>query len=232
MTKKIVVSWSGGIDSTALIANLANEGYEIYAYRLGGIYPLFFEGRELAAIRELMRIPVIKDHVKYFTQEDGRWLWYFSADRKEIPKRNHRILDRMTIWCDSYGVTNLGMGEYIGADSWVVTDHVDKGECDTRSLIAYLYSEYGLKYRLITLDNFGDARFKNNRITIGKKIIGNGMFKTTNCLNDFEIHCGKCYKCVERHVGMMKAFGYDETVYKNNPEASSYYPKYMKQMGE
>jgi hypothetical protein len=230
MTKKIVVSWSGGIDSTALIANLANEGYEIYAYRLGGIYPIFFEGRELNAIQSLMKVPIIKDHVKYFTRESGQWLWYFSADRKEIPKRNHRILDRMTIWADNCKTPNLGMGEYIGADSWVVTDHVDMGECDTRSLTAYLYSEYGLKYRLFTLDNFGDARFKNNRIDIGKKIIGKDMFKTTNCLNDFEIHCGECYKCVERHVGFLKSFGYDETVYKKNPELSHYYEKYLKQM--
>lgn len=231
MDKKIVVSWSGGIDSTALVANLANAGYEIHAYRLGGIYPLLFEGRELDAIRNLMKIPIIKEHVKFFNQEDGRWLWYFSGDRKEIPKRNHRILDRMVIWADVYGTQNIGMGEYIGADSWVVTDHVDMGECDTRSLTAYLYSEYGLKYRLFTLDNFGDARFKSKRINIGKNIIDDAMFLTTNCLENTELHCGKCYKCVERHVGMMKSFGYDNTEYACNPNLSPYYEKYIRQMG-
>lgn len=227
---KVVVSWSGGIDSTALVANLANQDYDIYAYRLNNIYPPEFEKRELTAINEILKIPIIKNHVKSFEQEDGTWLWKFSADMKEIPKRNHRILDRMAIWANIHETPNIGMGEYIGADSWVVTDHVDKGECDTRSLISYLYSEYGLKYQLFTLDNFGYARYKKDRVKIGKNIIDENMFKTTNCLNNTKIHCGECYKCVERHVAILNTFGYDNTIYMSSPKSSNYYSMYVEQM--
>jgi 7-cyano-7-deazaguanine synthase in queuosine biosynthesis len=227
--KQIVCTWSGGIDSTALIANLLNNGYEVFAYRLK-IYQDKFEKRELNAIEKLL--PIFKKLGKiHFKILDGSFLWNFSPDKIEIPRRNKLIIDNMveTI-CKPNKIYNLGLGEYIGADTWVVKDHVSGADADARSLTAYIYNEYGLAIRLFTLADFGESRFKDDRIRLGTNIIKEDMFLTTNCLNNNLKHCGNCYKCIERHVGFLNILGNDKTKYLNNPEQNEKYNKYKEQM--
>lgn len=231
MNKKIVCTWSGGIDSTALIANLLKNNYEVTAVTLS-FYGDLFVSREKRA-RDLL-LPILNKLGKVKTIErDGSFLWNFSPDNKEIPRRNKLIMDHLLeTTCTPSKIYSLGMGEYVGADSWVVTDHVSMADADTRSLSAYLYNEYGLRFRLITLADFGESRFKKDRIKLGFDVIFDKMFLTTNCLENYETHCGECYKCIERNVGFKIIAGADETTYLKPPEQHPLYQKYFNQMGK
>jgi hypothetical protein len=241
--KEIVASWSGGIDSTAVLGQLAQRGYKIRAVVLD-IYrhkmPIF-SAREGAA-RKLLA-PIINDLAKQnggglevVSYSDASWIWAFSRDTVEIPRRNKYILDFM-IEREAIpaGITNIGMGEYTGADTWLVREHVAASDADHRSLAAYLYLEYGINWRLITLQDFGESRYKSDRLKLGFDALGEWMIMTTNCLSDAETHCGKCYKCIERHAAFRTIHAedgliVDETEYATPPADQPRYELYMRQM--
>jgi len=127
----------------------------------------------------------------------------------------------------------VGMGEYIGADTWAVKDHVGAHDADARYLAAYLLYEYGLNYRLMTLADFGESRYKSDRVNLLVNAIGpDAALLTTNCMDSFSLHCGRCYKCVERHAAfeIVLGRGEDSTEYVVNPETVDYYVQYEKQM--
>jgi len=227
--KKIVCTWSGGIDSTALIGHLLFNGYQVLAVTLN-FYEDIFVDRERKA-RELL-LPHLKSIGPItILEKEGNFLWNFSPDGKEIPRRNRLIIDHIieTV-CRPKEIYYIGVGEYIGADTWVVKDHVAGADADARALISYVYCEYGLDFRIITLADFGESRFKVDRIKLGYDIIGDSMFLTTNCLNNSEIHCGECYKCVERNIAFELLLDHDETVYMADPKLNSMHSVYANQM--
>ena len=88
-----------------------------------------------------------------------------------------------------------------------------------------------MEYRLISLQDFGESRYKHNRLQIGVNALGlEAMGLTTNCLRSEPIHCGVCYKCVERACAF-HVLGYtDPTEYMENPLASDMFPLYREQM--
>ena len=241
--KHVVASWSGGIDSTAVLAQLAQRGYTIKAVVLD-IYRhkmSHFAEREHAARKTLT--PIINDLAKknggslevisYF---DCGWIWAFSRDGKEIPRRNKYILDFMIEQVAMpLDIRNIGMGEYTGADTWLVREHVAATDADHRALSAYLYLEYGINWRLITLQDFGESRYKSDRLKLGFDALGESMLFTTNCLNDGAVHCGECYKCIERHAAFRTLHAddgliVDETEYATPPADQPRFDLYMRQM--
>ena len=229
--KQIVLTWSGGIDSTALIAQLLKKGYEVFAFRFNiNIYGSSFEEREKRAIKELL--PKLQKIGKiHFKELEGDFLFNFSPDGKEIPRRNRFIIDSMLETQNKpRKIYNIGLGEYIGADTWVVQDHVGGADADHRALSAYIYNEYGLSFRFWSLADFGESRFKHNRVKLGTDILGEDMFLTTNCLEDGTIHCGECYKCIERNIAFIKILGNDSTEYISNPKENKRYDLYLRQM--
>ena len=231
--KTVHVTWSGGIDSTAVIGHLLKAGWAVHPVTLlfGGH---LYRSREAAARSKLLEVMRQQYPGLLFSSslEGATWLWNFSADGIEIPRRNKHILDflmmHFVIPANGYYV---GMGEYIGTDSWAVKDHVGARDADTRYLSAYLLAEYGYTYQLITLDNFGFARYKSDRVRLLIDAIGEeAAFMTTNCMADLEMHCGKCYKCIERHVAFQRVLGCDDTVYKFPPMHTDSYEIYQQQM--
>lgn len=233
---KVVATWSGGVDSTAVIVNLAKQGWDIYAYTLN-FYADEFVKREREARNKLSSIikKIAKDNgARFSTYEvDAEWIWNFSY-KDEIPRRNKHIIDYLIMKeMKPDGITNIAMGEYIGADTWAVKDHVGAADADHRHLSAYILNEYGLDYRLISLQDFGESRYKSDRFMIGWEIIGKDMLLTTNCLINSEVSCGKCYKCIERRAAIRVIGAKDTTVYevdpeKSNPEEVNLYMKQMK----
>ncbi len=231
--KEVVASWSGGIDSTAVIANLLASGYSVHAVSLSFYKPEFTE-RELKARTELFPIlSKIKKGDAYFKTTDinADWIWNFSSDGIEIPRRNKHIIDYIIMqFMVPNEIYNIGMGEYVGADTWVVQDHVGASDADHRAIETYLYIEYGIKYRLFSLRDFGESRYKVDRVRIGKNIIGDNMTVTSNCLLPVKEHCGTCYKCIERAAAFDLNNIIDTTIYTENPRKQKYYNKYKKQM--
>lgn len=234
--RTVVVSWSGGIDSTALIAQLLHHHHRVHIVTYT-IYGGDFGARERAARMKLLSVFASFDNGRknILTQREipGDFLWSFSGDQIEIPYRNKRIIDHLVASvCPLYNTHDIALGEYTGADTWLVRDHVGAQDADTRALSAYLYNEYGIDYQLWTLDNFGHARYKHQRAAMLYERLHADAFKTTNCLLDVPIDCGYCYKCVERHAAFMEGVGFDQTRYVANPEDSPRYELYLKQMRE
>jgi hypothetical protein len=237
MREKVVCTWSGGIDSTAVLGQLLKRPFDIHVISFSLPYGVCFASRELGARRRL-KIPLAtaenhgEGRIVRYTETRCDWLEAFRDDTDEIRTRNKRIIDHLVA---KYGldldVKNIAMGEYIGADTWVVQDHVDGRDCDHRSLTSYLFQEYGLEYRLISLADFGPCRYKHERIRIGFEALGAAMFLTTNCLENSLTDCGSCYKCVERAAAFVVLKQHDPTPYRVQPAAQPSFETYVEQMG-
>lgn len=216
--KQVVASWSGGIDSTGVLANLLVAGFNVKAITLQ-MYGGKFGERERKARNQLFpilsKIAERNGGLLNHIEKNADWIWAFSPDEVEIPRRNKHIIDHLVASeLIPNKINNIAMGEYVGADSWLIKDHVGAADADHRSLSAYLYYEWGIQYRLISLQDFGESRYKSDRVRIGWNVLGPAMFLTSNCLMDSEVHCGRCYKCLERQVAFQTLGIADKTVYQ------------------
>lgn len=234
--KQVVLSWSGGIDSTAVLACLLARGYDVLAIS-NDLYdrwtPNYGERERLARQRLKPALFAIAEmfggKLKHEHTTTGFLRNFAIGDTMAIPQRNKRFIDLlMSRYLIPLSISNLAMGEYIGVDTWVVRDHVPPNDCDDRALSAYLFAEYGLAYRFISLADFGESRYKSDRLKLGAKHID--MSLTTNCMADKEIDCGECYKCVERAAAFEQARIIDNTVYKENPLVHPAFTTYLQQM--
>lgn len=239
---EIWATWSGGIDSTGVVANLLASGRSVRALNIrmyDGPFPQMAaresDARD-ALTGSMQALAETSGGSFECSSVDGSFLWAFSPDGKEIPRRNKHIVDHLMAAhvLRSPGAYQVAMGEYIGTDTWLVQDHVAGVDADSRSLAAYLFYEWGEQYRLWTLADFGESRFKVDRLRIGWQVIGDAMNETTNCLNDTPIHCGECYKCIERSVAFdllaeENQSVIDRTEYRTNPRAQPHYETYVKQ---
>jgi hypothetical protein len=235
--KKVVAAWSGGIDSTAVIAKLLRRGYEVRAVS-ADLYkntkPRYY-ARELFARTQL--VPLLKEigdrYGGLLTTEilDTQALWSFSSDGVEIPMRNKRWIDLIMAKIAIPGnIMNIALGEYVGVDTWLVSDHVPGFDCDHRALSAYILSEYGIRYRLISLQDFGESRYKSDRLRIGLDALGIDMSLTTNCMRDVVTDCGECYKCIERSAAFSMCSVLDKTQYTSDPRVRPEFQQYCAQM--
>lgn len=238
----ILCTWSGGIDSTAVLGQLLSHGHVVRPVSIELPYGPDFNMREWRArkwlwpyLEKLANEPQQMAALNDALLLDGRWLEDLFSESsgegdglREIPRRNKRIMDHLLA---TYGVREIAMGEYIGCDTWTVQDHVPAQDCDARALTAYLYSEYGMGYRLWTLADFGACRYKHERLAIGIDALGvEAMAKTTNCLHDRLEHCGTCYKCVERAAAFHILDLEDATFYDEDPTKHKEFGTYLIQM--
>jgi len=238
---EIWATWSGGVDSTGVIANLLAAGKSVHALNVriyDELYPKQAEREHEARdalTPTLERLAVTNGGGFECSTVDGSFLWAFSPDGVEIPRRNKYIVDHLitTHMLRSPGAYQLAVGTYIGVDTALVR-HVPFIDQDSRPMAAYLFYEWGKRYRLWTLADFGESRAKVDRLRIGWQVIGDAMNETTNCLNDTSIHCGECYKCIERSVAFdllaeENQSVIDRTEYRTNPRAQPHYETYVKQ---
>jgi 7-cyano-7-deazaguanine synthase in queuosine biosynthesis len=240
---RVVVSWSGGVDSSAVLACLLKRGYNCLAVSnslYDDWYPRYAAREALA--RNRMR-PSLFDLARRhggsisYDHVDASFIKNFSIPDPDdgspsmaIPQRNKRFVDLlMARYIIPRGYMNLAMGEYVGVDTWVVRDHVPPNDCDHRALSAYLFSEYGMSYRFMSLADFGESRYKSDRIELGL-LAGLDMSLTTNCMANEIDDCGSCYKCVERAAGFDVASIIDRTRYFSDPRRHPAYETYVMQM--
>lgn len=193
----VVCSFSGGLDSTALVGLLLAQGFDVTAVALGvgGKNQIAREGMarhklqpKLCALAELNECRI------EFSYESADFLDAFGAGG-EVPTRNRRIIDALVA---KYGAARyIGLGEYVGCEDWLVQDHVGAEDCDARALTAYCYMTYGLKFRLLTLADFGECRYKSDRLALAYSVLGDDVRHLTSCLLDHVTPCHGCYKCAE-----------------------------------
>lgn len=237
---RVWTTWSGGVDSTALVAHLLKNGFEVWPIVFEFGPPAYQESEALA--RHRIRAHFEREYGDLFHEElkiDGSFLSEnFSLDRgREVLRRNKHIMDyiMMNYVLPADG-TFIGMGTYVGADTSAV-DHLHGKDTDSRYLTAYLLSEYGIEYQLLSLADFanGKSRYKTDQIRILLDAAPwSVLLSTYNCMTGYPeaigVHCGVCYKCVERSAAMEFLFGKDgdATKYYTDPHTMWYHAAYMK----
>lgn len=230
------VTWSGGIDSTLVIAQALANGYQVQPVSIifGGT---LVRNREQLARTELEIL--FRGHFPGLYRPtmlvDGNFLDAFEVagvEQMNVPRRNRLILDyMMSNFVLPSNAYYLGMGTYIGSDTGVV-DHVPAEDADTRFLQAYLLQEYGVEFRLLTCDTWGEARTKGDRVAQLVDILGpEGVLATSNCGANANVACGNCYNCAERSVAIEEVLGkgFDTTHYSKDPHDWPYYDLYVRQ---
>ena len=237
--KFVHVTWSGGIDSTAVIGQLLLNGYAVQPVTLVFGRP-GYRDREAVARGRLTAWFENRYPETFFApiMRSGHFLDSFEEGGLEgagIPRRNKHILDfMMTNYVMPSDGYYLAMGEYIGADTWLVKDHVGAHDADSRYLASYMLLEYGLGYRFMALNDFGESRYKSDRVQLLVDAVGEeAALWTSNCMfGTKEAHCGKCYKCVERHVAFELVLGPEVpcAVFENDPVMHPAYEAYRQQM--
>lgn len=236
--KTVVVLFSGGLDSTALVGGLLNDGFDVL--------PLYQIARDgLFMTRELSAVKKIHSMIsKYFNGREGTGHFYepivrdnmtFINTFKEspilVPNRNQLfVLYAVEQVMKPLGISKLGMGEYSGAEKWVVTWHVPTADTEPSLLRNFLqFILPGSEY--FDLDRYGDASTKDLRLGIGIDQLGvDIMAETTCCLSNTLNECGRCYTCVERHTAWHMLGIKDPTFYDHDPEKSYLFKKYCDQM--
>lgn len=230
--KTVAVTWSGGVDSTAIVGNLLNAGYDVVPVSMLMGSNTFMQNERRARDRlSYYFAKVYPDQWRPPHEIDAKWLTMFSADGgKEILRRNKHILDYVMM---NFVIPNdwyyVATGSHLGAYPAAV-DHLPGGDVDSREMIAYLLQEYGIGYQLLTLLDFGPSRYKTDRI---QQMLNNVPIEVAryayNCLETVvpNVHCGRCYKCVERHAAFMEVAGEDLTEYESDPRKSVMYGGYL-----
>lgn len=232
--KRIWTTWSGGIDSTALVGKLLQAGYTVFpiAILMGSQTYQHNEEGARKTLSNYFKARYPRTWIDPVTVS-GAFLKSFSPDGgQEVPRRNKHIMDFVMM---NYVIPNdlyyIGMGSHLGADTPAV-DHLHGNDTDSRHMNAYLLSEYGIGYQLMSCLDFGPSRYKTDRIEMMlDSVTAHYAFATYNCLDGVEndMHCGQCYKCVERHAAFESVLGdgQDKTRYVYNPKAMSFYEAYL-----
>lgn len=234
--KRIWATWSGGIDSTALVGKLLQAGYEVFpiAVLMG---PKIYRENEREA--RVLLTPYFREKYPDLWHDPIEvtmdWLRHFSSDGgHEIPRRNKHIMDYVMM---NHVIPNdfyyLGMGSHLGADPAAV-DHLKTGnDTDSRHMMCYFLTEYGIHYQFVSLLDFGPSRYKTDRIRMMLDTLPHEAvaFSSYNCLAGklTSWHCGECYKCVERHAAFEIVLGPDRdlTMYIKSPKIVPYYEAYL-----
>lgn len=232
-SKTVLVLWSGGLDSTGLVANLLKKGYDVLPLHIASRHGPYFM-REVNRMTRLHTIlstygmagtlhpPLFKDLVPVMEA--------YRTSKDLVPNRNELFVQYASTVMKEYGITQLGSGEYIGADKWVITYHVPTSDTEPVSFEKWLNYYVGPESRFWYLDDFGKAVYKNNRLAIGWEVIGEHMNVTTCCLSDTYQDCGICYGCIQRVAAFDTLNLTDLTDYGRDPRISWLYPYYRKQM--
>lgn len=236
----VFLTWSGGMDSTALMCKLLEAGYIVQPVSIlfgGEIYV----ARERAARKKILEV---LDERKFFfdsgcelkkpIEVEGYFLENFEVGGVEqftIPRRNRIIIDYMMAnFVIPSGAYYLAMGLYRGDDTPIVK-HVAAEDSDVRYMQAYFTSEYGIGNELLTCASFGETRTKADRLRMFPSIELANV--TVSCGNsDSYNHCGACYNCASRRAAFDLVFGEgsDSAIYNTDISQWKYMYLYRQHM--
>lgn len=220
MDNKSVLILSGGMDSTVLLAQCAEDS-STELYTLSFNYGSKHNARENAAaeaiaaaygvkntvihlpfVEELFRSDLLKSggDIPEGHYEDA------SMQRTVVPFRNGIMLSIAAGYAESIGAQRLLYGAHLG-------DHAIYPDC--RAAFVAAMSEaafYGTYTGLILEAPFVRERLTKRDIALRGKDLGVNFALTYSCYKGGEAHCGVCGTCVERKEALQ---GFDPTTYLN-----------------
>lgn len=229
MMKKAVILFSGGLDSTTVLALAAHKGYECY--------PISFQygqkhASELTAAKKIAAFFGVKHH-QMITIPNDMFRSALTTHALDVP--NHTDIAKNEIPITYVPARNtiflsiaLGYAETIGAhDIFLGVSHVDySGYPDCRpefieafQKLANLATKDGVEGKKITIHTPLMALSKAETIRLG---IANGVdySMTVSCYRADPITgaaCGICDSCTYRKKGFEEADVKDPTLYIHLP---------------
>lgn len=213
--EKALVLFSGGLDSTTMIAYLQSQGYDVSAFGLD-------YGQKHRKEIESAKIIAKKLGVKYHLHKvqpfgtssaltgssevpDGH---YEDESMKitVVPNRNMIIIALATAYAIDNGITKIMYGAHYG-------DHAIYPDCRESFYEAMNYALNLCDYSKIELVAPFIRIRKDQIVSIGADL-GVPYELTWSCYKGNEKHCGKCGTCQERIEAFKLAGIEDPTVYE------------------
>jgi 7-cyano-7-deazaguanine synthase len=219
---KIIISLSGGIDSTVLLAHCLNRGEDplCCSFNYGSKHNKY-ENEAARRIAVYYKVPfniidlsdLVGTHFKSDLLKTGGDIpegHYedISMERTVVPSRNIIFISILSGIAWSHNISKVGLGIHAG-------DHAIYPDCRTEFLKAMdsaLYLGTGKKVELYA--PFVNIR-KDEVVKIGIEL--NVPFELTrSCYKQQEISCGKCGTCVERMESFQLNGLNDPIIYEEN----------------
>lgn len=217
-TKKAVVVLSGGMDSTTLLYDVKNLGYDVYAlsFDYGQKHV-----KELVAARntcdklgiphKILNIQVLNEVApsaltrKDWNVPEGH---YEAENMKQtvVPNRNMVMLSLATSYAISIKAESLWIGAHSG-------DHAIYPDCRKSFLLALKEAIALCDWHKISLEAPYVEMSKGDIVKRGVKL-GVDYSLTWSCYKGDEKACGKCGTCVERLEAMEYAGTKDPIEYE------------------
>jgi len=222
MSKRTIVIYSGGIDSTTLLYFLQSEGHQIKAL---GIDYGQRHVKELAAARNICDAVNVEFRIGNLSEIgsllEGSALTshnlvvpnghYTDESMKltVVPNRNMLMLSVAIGWAISSDFEGVSYAAHVG-------DHTIYPDCrpefvDSLSRIAKV-----CHYRPIEVVCPFVNRTKADIVKIGDGL-GVPFAQTWSCYRGEELHCGRCGTCTERAEAFVLAEVSDPTIYSSTP---------------
>lgn len=241
VNKKIVVSFSGGLDSTIMLYNYLNLGWDVYALSIdygqrhrkeldaaqgivkhiadtqcGQLSSLKYRLLDMRGLRNIMAGSSLTS--AGIPVPDGH---YEEEAMKAtvVPNRNMLLLSLGGAWAVSLKAAGIAIAAHGG-------DHAIYPDCRPQfmatmnmALMMCDWHEIQL-FRPFLLPN---VMSKADIVKLGDKL-GVPMHATWSCYKGGAVHCGRCGTCVERREAFIHAGVIDATEYLDNgplPEKKS-----------
>ena len=205
--KRVCVLVSGGLDSSVLVADMLQQGYEVYPFYVrSGFYWEKVEMIWLKRLLKTLRCARLKPLTVADSPASGILLRHWSLDGKGVPSakaawnsvylpgRNLLLLGQAGLFCSLRGIPLLAQGLLKGnpfGDAtprfrWAMQRAINTG-LDKRIKLAAPYAALS-KFQVL------------------KRIEGFPVDLTFSCLKPRGLrHCGACSKCEERERCLTKA---------------------------
>ena len=216
--KKVILIYSGGMDSTVLLYDLIKQGYEVRALGInyGQRHKKELECAtkicaELNIEYRIADLSSLKPLLAGSSQTDDTIAvphGHYSEDSMKVTvvsNRNALMLSCAVAWAISTKSDYAAYAAHAG-------DHAQYPDCREEFASAFNTVALLADWHQVSLLRPYVTISKADIAQIGKKL--NVPFeKTWSCYEGKDIHCGKCGTCVERLEALNKAGVDDKTVY-------------------
>lgn len=233
--RKVVLIYSGGLDSTVLLHSLHKSGEEVLpiSFNYGSKhneeeYKMVLKNCELLNLKSI-RID-ITNISKYFKSDlllNGGEVplgHYAESNMKKtvVPFRNGIMLSIACGIAESNGCKYVAIGNHAG-------DHAIYPDCRATFIEAMNEAmSYGTYNNINILSPFNGLT-KTGIVSFGKSLDVD-MSNSYSCYNGKEIHCGLCSTCYERREAFHDAGVEDKTKYIDKTDFKTLKAKYEAQL--
>ncbi|MDR1497488.1 MAG: 7-cyano-7-deazaguanine synthase QueC [Puniceicoccales bacterium] len=215
---RTVVIFSGGLDSTVLLAKLIAEGRECLAltFKYGQKH-----AREIAAAQAICGLFGVRHQVVDLGALASLWGGnsltdpalpvpdgHYTEERMKVtvvPGRNLVFLSIGTAWAIAEGADTLAYGAHGG-------DHVIYPDCRSEFTAALAPAIALSDWRAVRLEHPFVNMTKTDIVRLGTAI-GAPMHLSWSCYKGGALHCGRCATCVERKEAFANSGNPDPTHY-------------------